>query len=155
MLFTAEEIETALQKVVDTFLIPKFHELDMDATGEWLDNLRVEAGENKGYIKGRQYTEYLTKGRPPSDTLPPISAIKKWAEIKLGLTGDDAKTAAFAIAQKIKKHGTTHYRNKGTDLLEAIVRPEVIQFLQEELKTIARGKIADRLRRNMKDYLTN
>lgn len=38
--------------------------------------------------------------------MPPIQPLEDWARIKLGLDAQDAKGAAFAIAQKIKREGT-------------------------------------------------
>jgi len=149
-----KEIERVLQEVVDKFLIPRFHELKMNASGEWLENLEVEAtDDDKGYIKGRHYTEYLAKGRPPSDKLPPISALEKWVNVKLGISGEEATSIAFAIAHKIRREGTKWHQQGGTDLVEILESPEVITYIQNELGSILKVKISERLIRETKRIL--
>ena len=39
-----------MDSVVERFLIPKFNELGMSATGEWLESLQTEARENVGVL---------------------------------------------------------------------------------------------------------
>lgn len=153
MFFDEKEIEAVINKVIDIYLIPKFHQHDMNATGEWINSLEVEVLEDKAKIKGRHYTEYLAKGRPPSNNLPPISALKKWVSAKFGINGKEAEQRAWAIAKKIQKHGTTHYRKGGTDLLEVLESPEVVNFIREKIKGIVRISIVKRLQRNALDYL--
>lgn len=146
-----EEIERVLREVVAKFLIPKFNENEMNATGEWLQSLEVEAtDDDKGYIRGRHYTEYLAKGRPPSDKLPPISALEKWVNVKLGVSGTEATSIAFAIAHKIKNEGTKWHQQGGTDLVEVLESPEVIAYIQNELGNILKVKISERLIRETK-----
>ncbi|MDY3521320.1 hypothetical protein PG614_02405 [Riemerella anatipestifer] len=152
MIFEPQEIEAVLLKVVDLFLIPRFKELNMRASGEWEESLEVVAEQNKGVIRGRHYSEQLAKGRE-GGSLPPVEAIEKWVKVKFGLSGKEARQRAWAIAKKIEQSGTTHYQKGGTDLLEVLEEPRVILFLQEELGNIARVKIADQLRRNAKSIL--
>lgn len=153
MFFDPKEIEIVLQKVIDIYLIPKFHELKMNASGEWLQSLETEVGEDSGKIRGRHYTEYLAKGRPPSDKLPPVSALEKWVKVKLGLSGKQANSMAWAIAQNMKKKGSSHFQKGGTELLEILESPQVIEFIQNELRGIAQVKLTEQLQRNALDYL--
>lgn len=37
---------------------------------------------------------------------PPVAAIQAWVEVKLGLAGEEAESAAWAIARKISRFGT-------------------------------------------------
>jgi hypothetical protein len=37
---------------------------------------------------------------------PPVDAIQDWVQVKLGITGPEARGVAFAIARKIAKRGT-------------------------------------------------
>ncbi|MGL5233832.1 MAG: hypothetical protein ACRC8Z_03620 [Empedobacter falsenii] len=147
MFFTTNEIEAVLQKVIDNFLIPRFRELDMNATGEWLSSLEVESGNDNGKIRGRDYSEYLTKGRRPGG-LPPINQLVKWVNAKLGIYGQEATSAAWAISKKIQKEGTSWYKKGGSDLLEVLEEPKTIQFIQDELGAIATVKITEQLQRN-------
>lgn len=131
--FSTERIvKETMDWVVDTILIPHFQQLGLNASGEWIANLNTRAEENIGIINGRKYTEQLVWGRRPGNR-PPISALERWAQVKLGLSGTEAKSAAFAIANKIAKEGTEIYKEGGTDLLEILERPETIQRINEHL----------------------
>lgn len=155
MYFSNKEIETILQEVVDKFLIPKFKELKMNATGEWLENIEIEARDDKGTITARHYTEYLTKGRPPSESIPPISAIKKWVEAKFKKNGKQAEQIAWAVAHKIKNKGTKWYKEEdGSPLVKILESPEVIEYIQERMGGILRVKIQEQLIKQTKEILT-
>jgi len=52
------------------------------------------------------YWYYVNNGRKPGGSkLPPIEPLKLWAQKRLGLSGDEAKGAAFGIARNIYKFG--------------------------------------------------
>lgn len=125
MELSKESIEKILKEIVDKFLIPKFKELGMNASGRWIESLEVEFDGN-GYIKGEDYTQYLVNGRP-GGTLPPINAIEQWVNVKLGLSGQEARNMAWAVAKKIQREGTDYYPN-GTDLLEVLQSKEVTEY---------------------------
>lgn len=118
--------------VVDTILIPHFMSLGLNATGEWVANVGTRVEKNKGVISGRKYSEQLVWGRKPGRR-PPISPLVRWAEAKLGLSGQHAVSAAFAISNKIAKEGTEIYKEGGTDLLEILATPEVISKITKHL----------------------
>lgn len=120
-------ILNVMQEVCDMFLIPKFKELNMNASGEWLENLSVSANQTTGYINGRDYTYQLVNGRAPGK-MPPIAPLEKWVGYKLGIFGSQAKSAAFAIAKKIADEGTDYYP-QGTDLLEILSSKEVTDYV--------------------------
>lgn len=147
MWFETHEIEAVLQKVVDNFLIPRFHELKMNASGEWIENVEIKVGDDSGTIRGRDYSEQLAKGRRPGK-LPPFKPMLKWVNAKLGIYGEEAVHVAYAIAKKIEKEGTSWYQKGGSDLIEVLNEPKTIQFVQEELAGILKTKIADNLVRN-------
>ena len=147
MWFETSEIESVLQKVIDRFLIPRFHELKMDATGEWLQNLEVKTGDDAGTIRGRNYSEQLAKGREPGK-MPPVSQIERWVNAKLGYSGPQGTSIAWAISKKIQKEGTTWHQKGGSDLIEVLEEPITIQFVQEELAGILRTRVAENLIRN-------
>lgn len=152
MFLEKQEIESVLQKVVDLFLIPRFKELNMNASGEWLQSLEVVAENDKGIIRGKHYSKQLAKGRE-GGSLPPVDAIEKWVKVKFGLSGSEARQRAWAIAKKIEQSGTRYYQQGGTDLLEVLEEPRVMQFIREELGAIARVKVAEELKRNAKQIL--
>lgn len=145
--FEPYEIERVLLDVVDKFLIPKFRELGMNATGEWLDSLKIEVREDGGTIRGWQYSEQLAKGREPGKR-PPIAPLERWVNAKFGISGKEAKSMAFAVANKIAKEGTTWHEKGGSDLIEVLESQQVIEYLQNELGGILKIKLADNLIRN-------
>ncbi len=153
MWFEKHEIDNVLQKVIDNFLIPRFHELKMNASGEWLNSLEIAIGNDEGKIRGRQYSEQLAKGRKPG-SIPPIRQLERWVNLKLGISGPEAKSMAFAIAKKIEKEGTSWYKKGGSDLIEVLSEPRTIQFIQEELGAIAQVRIADTLLRNAQEIFS-
>jgi hypothetical protein len=144
MWFDDKEIEAVLQKVVDNFLKPRFKELGMNASGEWLQNVGISVVDDSGTIDARAYSEELAKGRKPGK-LPPVKQIEKWVNVKLGLSGNEAKSVAWAISKKIEKEGTSWYKKGGSDLIEVLSEPRTIQFIQEELSGILRIRIAENL----------
>ena len=146
ILIENREIEVILWKVIDTFLIPRFHQLEMNASGEWIQSLEVQATPTGGKIRGRDYSEQLAKGQPPGKR-PPIPALEKWVQAKMGRSGDEARQIAWAVAKKIERDGTTWYQQGGSDLLEVLETPEVIDFIQNELIATARVRLAENLNR--------
>lgn len=155
MFFHQSEIEAILQKVIDNFLLPRFHSSgyagnSMRATGEWEQSLEIKLGDDSGTIRGRHYTEQLAKGRAPGKR-PPISALKKWAQAKFGVGDKEATSIAFAVAKKIENEGTEYYQRGGTDLLEVFAEPATVQFIQEQLAGILRVRLEESLIRNAEE----
>lgn len=147
MLEEADIIET-MQWIVDTILIPHFMELGLDATGEWRSSLNVRAEGSMGIIRGRKYTEQLVWGRKPG-AMPPIAPLERWAQAKLGLSGTQARSAAFAIAKKIASEGTNIYKDGGTDLLEILETPETQQKIAKHLQDVYAPKVQLMLEREI------
>ena len=135
-----KSIDETMEWIVSDILIPHFMGLGLNASGEWVQNLNTRAEGDQGIINGRKYTEQLVWGRKPGKR-PPISALEKWVQVKLGLSGKQALGAAFAISNKIAQEGTEIYKNNGTDLLEVLNKPENIrrinEYLGSKLKTDA------------------
>lgn len=148
MLEEADIIET-MNWIVDTILIPHFMELGLDATGEWVANVSTRVEGETGIIRGRQYTEQLVWGRKPG-AMPPIAPLERWAQAKLGLSGTQARSAAFAIAKKIANEGTNIYKDGGTDLLEILETPETQQKIAKHLQDIVTPKVQLMLEREIK-----
>ena len=127
------DIIKTMQWTVDNILIPHFMALDLNATGEWRENVKVRAENGNGIISGRKYTNQLVNGRGPGK-MPPIAPLEKWAQAKLGLSGQQARSAAFAIAKKIAQEGTEIYKDGGTDLLEILESPDTKRKIAENLQ---------------------
>lgn len=143
------EILETMQWVVDDILIPHFMQLGLDATGEWRESLNVRADDQVGVINGRKYTEQLVYGRMPG-AMPPIAPLEKWAQVKLGLSESQARSAAFAIAKKIAKEGTNIYKDGGTDLLEILETPEVQKKITQRFQGLITAKVKLMLERDIK-----
>lgn len=127
----SELIYETISEIVERFLKPKFIELGMNSSGNWLKSLGVRSANNEGEIMGPAYTEQLALGRKPGKR-PPIDPLVQWVGAKFGLYGKEAVIAAFAISNKIAKEGTKYYPN-GTDLLKILNSPEVIVFIDDKI----------------------
>ena len=142
-MFTLNENDViqVMNEVVEQFLIPKFNSYDMNATGEWLDTVEVEARNgNEGIIRGRDYSEFLALGRKPGNR-PPISMIQRWVEAKLGVQAPESLGVAFAVANKIASEGTTWHQQGGTELLEVLQSQEVIDYVTERFRGLAQVQV--------------
>ena len=146
-MFDIEEIEDLLRRVVELFLIPRFRELGMPATGEWQQNLEVVAYPENGKIRGRDYSQQLALGRKPGKR-PPVAPLQKWAMAKFGVGSKEALGMAYAIAKKIEKEGTTWHQRGGSDLIEVLEEPRVLAYIETELTAIAKARVAQQLIRN-------
>lgn len=124
-------VKDIIQEVVKDFLIPKFIELGMNASGDWINALEVRMNGENAEIWGMDYTYFLVNGRS-SGTKPPIAPLVRWVGYKFGYSGQQATSTAFAIANKIEKEGTNYYP-EGTDLLEVLESKEVVDFINSKL----------------------
>lgn len=131
-----EEIERIITDVINLFLIPKFRELGMPASGEWEQNVHARSNE----IWGRDYTEYLAQGRPPNQDQSP-EALKRWVGwagntiLKDWVQRKGLNINPFAVAYKIAREGTDYYP-QGTDLLEVLYSQEVTDYIAQEVGRI-------------------
>lgn len=57
------------------------------------------------------YAEAVDLGTKPNRKMPPVQPIQDWVIQKLGLSGREARSAAFAIARSIGKKGTKAAEN--------------------------------------------
>lgn len=120
-------IISTMQGVIDLYLIPKFNELGMNATGNWIESLDARAVDGNGEIWGMDYTYWLQNGRSPG-AMPPVSALIPWVSAKLGKGGREGVSIAWAVAKKIQREGTDYYP-EGTDLLDVLSSKEVIDYV--------------------------
>lgn len=139
----------ALNKANDA-LIQKYDELGMRATGEWAEGLEARTHTNGGEIWGMPYTEQLVFGREPGKR-PPIAPLEKWVSAKFGMSGRQATSMAFAVANKIAKEGTTWYQQGGSDLLEVLDDPSVVDTFYHEIGSYLTVQVTDELTRSLKE----
>lgn len=147
MEITDEEIEAIVRNIINIFLIPKFRELGMPASGEWEDN--VEARRNE--IWGTQYTKYLVEGRPPNTDQSPEGLRKfvGWAGstfIKEWVRDKGIPDNPYAVAYKIAREGTKYYP-QGTDLLEVLSTQPVFDYINEQLGKIVILRVQQQFQR--------
>ncbi|MGI9582641.1 hypothetical protein ACR1PO_15710 [Chryseobacterium sp. RRHN12] len=144
---TVEEIASVMEEVVEKFLIPRFNELGMNATGDWLKNVGGEAEPGKGLIMGLDYTEQLVKGQEP--TTVPLPDLKRWAKAKFKLSDNVAASVATRVQRKIKEEGTTWYEKGGSNLLEVLEEQDTINFVNMKLRQYATPRIQEQLIRQL------
>jgi len=117
-------------------LIAKHDELGMRASGSWAKSLELEINKGKGkaVLLGNDYTEQLQQGRRPGK-YPNIKSIEEWIINKpIALEeGMKVSTLAFLIARKIAKEGTKYFQQGGTDLVDAVVTPQRIQKIIDQV----------------------
>lgn len=129
MYFISEaKVLEIMQEVIDLYLIPKFNDLGLNASGDWLRAIQARASGTVGEIWGLDYTQYLVNGRV-AGTPPPIAPLVRWVGFKLGYSGQQAISTAFAISKKIAAEGTEIKKQGGTDLLEVLQSQEVQEYI--------------------------
>ena len=158
---TDEDVAAVLQGVIDEFLIPKFKELNMNASGKWSASLETERrAPNVGVIRGIDYSYYLSKGRGANQDQSP-EALRAWAVwagntfIKDWVRNKGISANPIAVAMNIAKKGTSWKRKGGSDLLEVLESPEVQKYVAERFKMIITPRVAAELRRNITETLGN
>lgn len=138
-----------LQGVIDNFMKPRFIELGMSATGQWLNTIQPRIVQGRGEIWGMDYSYFLANGRAPGRR-PPVSALLPWVNAKFGIGGQEALSIAFAVATKIGNEGTRFYPD-GTDLLEILNSNEVKQYIYTNLGQALTVEISAILRKQIND----
>jgi|GEM_PF-7082842 len=95
---------------------------DQKATGDWIDSVEVKKNKTSVTIWANDYTEWLVQGRA-GGSRPPIDPLITWVQAKLGVSGKEGKSIAWAVAKKIEREGTNYYP-QGTDLLDGVLTEE-------------------------------
>ncbi len=143
------EIERIVTEVINLFLIPKFRELGMPASGEWEQNVHAKGNE----IWGRDYTEYLALGRGPNNDQSP-EALKAWVGwagstiLAQWVQDKGLNINPYAVAWKIAREGTSYYP-EGTDLLEVLESQEVAEYITDQLRDFTILTITTEFQRQM------
>lgn len=130
-------INEVLTDVVEVYLKPKFIELGMNASGQWLRSLEVRTSFNRGEIWGMDYTQYLVRGRGKNEDQSEegIKHFTRWAGYYIFKPWAEAKGISinpYAVARKIAKEGTESHPD-GTDLLEVLNSREVMEFINNRI----------------------
>ena len=143
------DLERILRNVIDLFLIPRFEELGMNASGQWKDNLEVRGNS----IYGRDYTNQLVYGRAPGK-FAPIAPLIKWVEVKLGLSGQQAVGVAWAVNHKLKNEGSNYFQQGGTTLLEILNEPITLDYIATESAKIIKDNVMVQINRQLANFKT-
>ena len=143
------DVETILRNVIDLFLIPRFEELGMNATGQWKDNLEVRGSS----IWGRDYTNQLVHGRRPGK-FAPIAPLIKWVEVKLGLTGAQAVGVAYAVNHKLKNEGSNYFQQGGTTLLEVLNEAPTLDYIKQQIAELVKDKFTSKAFQQLANFKT-
>lgn len=145
-----------LQGVIDNFLKPKFIELGMNASGEWLNTIQPIIVEGRGEIWGMDYTYWLNNGREPNKDQSPqalkawayyygINVIQPWAQSK-GIVLDNP----IGVAYNIAKNGTKK-RPERIDFLDILNSDEVKQYIYTQLRIGITATISSLMIKQIRD----
>lgn len=142
LIIETQFFENILKDVIRLYLVPKHIALGQKASGNWIQKLEVD----DNVIRGEKYTEQLVYGRRAGKR-PPITPIEKWVNAKFGISGQQATSFAFAIANKIAKEGTTWHQKGGSDLLEVLETDEVKNYINQRLGRYLESEITLQIQR--------
>lgn len=144
-----ELIISTMQGVINNFLVPRFIELGMNATGSWINALEPRITNGNGEIWGFDYTYFLANGRKPGKQ-PPVSALIPWVNAKFGIGGQQAVSIAWAVSKKIQKEGTNYYP-EGTDLLTVLESNEVKNYIYSRIQQGVTAQVTAILKKQLND----
>ncbi len=151
MLNITTELDTILREELESIaedLKQKHIELGQKASGDWVNSVEVKVQGGHGVIEAKGYTKYLVHGRGAGEK-PPIAPLEKWVNDKLGISGKDARSVAFAVAFKIGKEGTKIYKNKGTDLVDGVITEQRINKIKERIGQTILIEVNEELKRTI------
>lgn len=126
----------------------KHEQLGMKATGDWLDSIEVINDGFSVSLWANDYTQYLVNGRADGK-MPPIDPLIRWVSAKLGVSGSEGKSIAFAVAKKIEKEGTNYYP-QGTDLIDGVITEQRMNDIIEKLELQVNLMISELVVRQVK-----
>ena len=98
--------QIALESIKSTF-----NEKNLNDTFRGRDSITYKVKGKTLIIEGLARVLFLQFGRRPG-VMPPIAPIQKWAESKLGVSPEESKGVAFAIAKKMAEEGTEIFKNR-------------------------------------------
>jgi len=113
-----EVIQAGLDRLVDMITMYLLAEVKkrtpqgvFGAQGGLLGSIQSQVmGKGTPVIKGQvmsaqKYAEVIEKGRDPGKAMPPEGVLLRWIEVKLGLSGAEAKRVEFLVRRKIGQKG--------------------------------------------------
>lgn len=100
------------------------------ATGSLLKDIEIKTTEDAIEVYLPKHWRYVDEGRKPGKYVP-IGPLEEWARIKLGLSGKEAKSAAFGISKNIYKFGIapTYFYSDALDGMEQILDDKIPELV--------------------------
>ena len=146
-----EQIQKVMQGVITNFLIPSFIESGHNASGKFIESLSTDGFENKGFINGNDYIQYIIYGRRPNKDQSPegLNHFMKWAGhyiFKDWVREKGINASPYAIAYHVGKYG---YEGDPT-LLNVLQSPEVQTYVYNEMGVYMSGQIQITLQQSIK-----
>ena len=100
--------------------------------------------ENKHSIVGKGRLGFLEYGRK-AGVAPPFDVIKGWVERKLNIPDDQVEGVAWAIVNKIKKHGTNILTDKTKGLRLELLADEINKEIKKKISKFAATEVVNNL----------
>lgn len=148
---TVVDKEAIVREVIERFLIPRFIELNLNSSGQWVETAHARGAS----IYGQDYTQYLVRGRGPNADQDP-KALAAWA-VYYGKTVFAEWVAAkgldldpIAVAYNVAKYGTKIKEQGGTDLLEVLKSRECLEFINTKVRDFVAIQIEVQFKREIK-----
>lgn len=133
MLIDPNVIQKVIQEVADKFLRDRAIEMDLSASGAFINSIEVRVFRNSAQIWAIDYTTYIASGRG-SGTPPPIQPLLQWVEYRFAYEDEATRRGiAYAVQHKIGKEGTKTYQDGGNDLITHLGSKEVEDFIAEKI----------------------
>lgn len=83
-----------------------------------------------------RYADVIERGRRRGSAMPPLAAVERWAKLKLHLSKDEARRAAFPIARAIARRGL-----RGRYVMRR-AKPEVTRVVVDEMRREVRRALS-------------
>jgi hypothetical protein len=122
-----KKLSLAIREIADYFIQACAKQIEpLTYRGQLLQNLRIDQNEPlvKSVISDTPYSAALNFGRQPGK-MPPVKPLEEWFRLKIHLTPEEAKKAAWALATKFKNEGMEGKHFFTTAALETM-NPDVI-----------------------------
>lgn len=123
---TDRDWERIIDDVANIFIKAEINRQGVSASGKLVQSIKSRGNK----MVAIDYVEWADRGRGPGG-MPPVDKLIEWAQIKLGLSGDDAIGAGWAIANKIKNEGSKVHREGGySQFLYVLKTRRVMEYIE-------------------------
>ena len=104
---------------------------DTGTLGTNIEAIKTEGGYDVWALAS--YALYVELGREPGRKAPPVDVMRAWVKNRLGLSGDEADSAAYLIGKAISEGGipATHFMR---DAGQSVPFEDIRRAVEEALK---------------------